>query len=70
MILDKHWWRTDDDRLVPDGDPDARILAYPRYTEIPDATAARLGITNDDTSDSGKATAPGANKARSRQADK
>ncbi len=44
MIIDQHWWKTADGRLVPDGDPGAAVLAYPRHTEIPDATAARLGI--------------------------
>lgn len=49
MILDKHVWRTTDslDRLVWDGDPDAAILAYPKGTEIPDATARRLGLLDD-----------------------
>lgn len=47
MILDKHWWNTEDGRLVPDGHPGARILAYPRLTEIPDATARQLGILVD-----------------------
>ncbi len=45
MILDQHWWKTTDGRLVPDGDPNAAMLAYPRHTDIPDATAAKLGIT-------------------------
>lgn len=45
MILDRHWWKTADGRLVPDGDPDARILAYPRGHDIPDALAERAGLT-------------------------
>lgn len=68
MILDKHWWRTEDGRLVPDGDPAAAILAYPRGMEIPDATARELGIVNDETPVKAK-LAP-ANKARSKPADK
>ncbi len=44
MILDKHWWRTVDGRLVPDGDPDARFLAYPAKHEIPDRVAIQLGM--------------------------
>lgn len=44
MILDKHWWLTADGRLVPDGDPDARILAYPRGHEIPDHLAEKAGL--------------------------
>lgn len=66
MILDRHWWHTVDGRLVPDGDPEAAILAYPRFTEIPDATAEKLGIT----ADGSKAKPAPANKARGKQADK
>lgn len=44
MILDKHVWRTADQRLVWDGDPDAAILAYAKGTEIPDNTARKLGL--------------------------
>lgn len=44
MILDRHWWKTTDGRLVPDGDPAARILAYPRGHEIPDHLAERAGL--------------------------
>ncbi len=68
MILDKHWWKTEDGSLVPDGDPAARILAYPKGMEIPDATAAQLGITADDPD--GKAKPAPANKARTKPADK
>ncbi len=67
MILDKHVWRTDDDRLVWDGDLDAAFLAYPRLTEIPDATARQLGLLGADGKPtdgrSKKAPAP-ADKAR------
>ena len=67
MILDRHWWKTEDGRLVPDGDPDAAILAYPRYTEIPDATARQLGILADDEP---KSRARPADKSGPKPADK
>lgn len=66
MILDKHWWRTTDARLVPDGHPDAAFLAYPRGQEIPDATARQLGILEPEA----KAASAPANKARAKPADK
>lgn len=44
MILDRHWWKTVDGRLVPDGDPAARILAYPRGHEVPDHLAEKVGL--------------------------
>lgn len=44
MILDKHWWRTRDGRLVPDGDPGAATLAYPRGHEVPDHLARQIGL--------------------------
>ena len=66
MILDRHWWKTTDGRLVPDGDPAAEILAYPRYTEIPDATAERLGIV----AGVPKSKPAPANKARAKASDK
>lgn len=66
MILDRHWWKTGDGRLVPDGDPDAAFLAYPAGMEIPDATARQLGILVDEA----KAKSAPANKARSKPADK
>lgn len=69
MILDKHWWKTEDDRLVPDGDPDARFLAYPKHTEIPDATARKLGILRDEEP-AAKAKAKPADKAAAKPADK
>lgn len=68
MILDKHWWRTADGDLVPDGNPEAAILAYTRGQEIPDATAKQLGILADESDEKAK-PAP-ANKARTRPADK
>lgn len=49
MILDKAWWNTADrTRLVPEGHPEAAFLAYPRSTEIPDATAAKLGMLGEE----------------------
>jgi hypothetical protein len=66
MILDRHWWKTENGRLVPDGDPDARFLAYPRLMEIPDATARQLGILDDEP----KSRAKPADKSRAKPADK
>lgn len=67
MILDRHWWRTADGRLVPDGHPDAAVLAYPRHTEIPDDVARKLGIAAEPEA---KERRPGANKARGKSGDK
>lgn len=44
MILDRHWWRTRDGRLVPDGDPDARFLAFPRGHDVPELIAEKTGL--------------------------
>lgn len=65
MILDRHWWRTADGRLVPDGDPDAAILAYPHGHEIPDHLAEKVGLAA-----AVKQAAQPANKMAARPADK
>lgn len=44
MIVDRHWWRTNDGDLVPDGDPRAAFLAYPKGHEIPDHLAEKVGL--------------------------
>lgn len=40
---DRRVYRTRDDRLVWEGDPDAAFLAYPAGREIPESVAARIG---------------------------
>ena len=42
MKAEQHIWRTADGRHVPDGDPDAAILAYPRGHDVPDDVTAEL----------------------------
>lgn len=42
----KHVWRTNDNRLVFTGDPDAAFLAYPAGTEVPDTEAQRRGLVD------------------------
>lgn len=44
MRIDRHWWRTNDGRLVPDGHPEAALLAFPRGHEIPDLVAKKTGL--------------------------
>jgi len=44
MIVTRHVWRTEDGRLVEDGDPEAAFLAYPAGSELGDAEAERLGL--------------------------
>jgi uncharacterized membrane protein len=41
---DARLWRTEDDRLVPEGDPDARFLFCSPGDEIPDEEAERYGL--------------------------
>jgi hypothetical protein len=40
----RHIWRTQDNRLVLDGDPDAAFLAYPTGEEMAEEEARRRGI--------------------------
>lgn len=40
----RHVWRTNDDRLVLTGDPEAAFLAYPAGTEMAEDEAQRRGI--------------------------
>lgn len=72
MKLDRHWWRTDDGRLVPDGDPAARFLAYPRGHEIPDHLAEKVGLAAAARALGGDAKQAGAaeDKMATRSADK
>lgn len=42
MIAEQRLWRTDDDRLVLDGHPDAAVLAYTPGDEISPADQDRV----------------------------
>jgi hypothetical protein len=72
--VDRHVWRTEDGRLVPDGDPDAAFLAYPAGTEFSDEEAARIGLTKSLSGHTSqldtKAAAKPADKAATPQRDK
>lgn len=75
MILDRHWWRTDDgSELVPHGDPRARFLAYTKGQDVPDELAKRVGLTaameRAGIGDQPKAAAKPRNKAMAKPADK
>lgn len=61
MIADRRLWLTADrDRVVEEGDPDAAFLFVTPGKTVPDAEAARLGLTK-----GSKASA----KAEDKQAD-
>lgn len=79
MILDKHyWWTNDQKAVVPHGHPDAAFLAFAKGHELADALARKHGIlkehdAEDDTADAkddAKAKPAPANKARAKTADK
>jgi len=44
MIATQRLYRTEDDRIVPEGDPDARWLFAAAGTEISAADAAKYGL--------------------------
>jgi len=44
MIATQRLYRTEDDRIVPEGDPDARWLFASAGTEISAADAAKYGL--------------------------
>lgn len=45
MILDKHWWWTNErESIVPDGHPDAAFLAFAKGHELADNLARNYGI--------------------------
>lgn len=56
------WLTADRDRVVEDGDPDAKVLWCTEDDEVPLEEAERLGAV--------KAAKPGANKARKPGEDK
>lgn len=59
MQTDQHIWRTDDGRHVPDGHPDAALLAYAAGDPVPDEVLDEL-----------KARRKPADKAKAQPADK
>lgn len=46
MIVTEHVWRTANGKFVPPGHVDAAYLAYAPGSEIPDADAQRIGLTD------------------------
>lgn len=70
MILDKHWWWTNDKAaVVPDGHPDAAFLAFARGHELADALARKYGILEDPEPEAKAKPAP-ANKAKAQPSNK
>lgn len=80
VIASARLCRTEDDRLVPDTDPDARWLFCVPGAAIPRAEAERYGLLDvepepeaepeEPSGEESKASRPPANKSRSRAGDK
>lgn len=62
MFAEQRLWRTEAETLVPDGHPDARVLAY--------AAGDLLSVEDSNAAAQAKATKPAPNKARPPAANK
>ena len=69
MQADRKLWRTTDNRLVEDGDPDAAILAYNEGDDLSPADAAAMEGQKSAKTEAKAAEQP-ANKAAERPANK
>lgn len=67
---DRRLWRTEDGRLVEDGDADGRTLAYPAGDEISAADQAKVPGAQEPEPEEPKQAAKPANKARRPAANK
>lgn len=64
MKAERRLWRTDDGRLVEDGDEAARILAYAAGDEIAEADRDKVPGVKVQAKPADKQRRPAANKAR------
>jgi hypothetical protein len=69
VIVDRHYWRTADGRMVPTGDLEAEVLVYAKGDEVPDDEALKAGLL-DPPKPAAKQAAKPADKSRASSADK
>lgn len=70
MRTETRLWRTEDGRLVADGDPDAATLAYAAGDDIATGDEAKISSATQGDAAEAKARRPVANKAAGKPADK